>query len=205
MRIAQAFTDDDKEAKGDKIHIAHINLKNRQYKQSEEEKDWYDKAFGSRQNMMQFRYYFRPDDKQRKGKLDYYFDFQYKMFPELEGEFNRSDWVSKKFKMEEKELANGEEMFEIEFEYPYGTFSFEIKHCVKGKEESEIVDDDLIKITEKQEEYMVGSVEPDNPISMEELRKIHAEEEEENKQREQEARLAQKRLEEEKARLRYEQ
>jgi hypothetical protein len=43
------------------------------------------------------------------------------------------------------------------------------------------------------------------PISMDELRNMHAQEEEENKKREQEARLAQKRLEEEKARLRYEQ
>ena len=43
------------------------------------------------------------------------------------------------------------------------------------------------------------------PISMEKLREAHANEEEENKKREQEARLAQKRLEEEKARLRYEQ
>lgn len=40
---------------------------------------------------------------------------------------------------------------------------------------------------------------------MADLRELHAKEEEENKKREQEARLAQKRLEEEKARLRYEQ
>ena len=40
---------------------------------------------------------------------------------------------------------------------------------------------------------------------MEQLRQNHATEEEENKKREQEARLAQKRLEEEKVRLRYEQ
>ena len=40
---------------------------------------------------------------------------------------------------------------------------------------------------------------------MAELKEMHAQEEEDNKKREQEARLAQKRLEEEKARLRYEQ
>jgi hypothetical protein len=43
------------------------------------------------------------------------------------------------------------------------------------------------------------------PRSMDKLRQEHAEEEEENKKREIEARLAQKRLEEEKSRLRYEQ
>lgn len=42
------------------------------------------------------------------------------------------------------------------------------------------------------------------PISLAKLRMHHAEEEEENKRRETEARMAQKRLEEEKARLRYE-
>jgi len=47
--------------------------------------------------------------------------------------------------------------------------------------------------------------EPKHIKSMVELRQEHAQEEEENKKREQEARLAQKRLEEEKARLRYEQ
>lgn len=43
------------------------------------------------------------------------------------------------------------------------------------------------------------------PRSMDQLREEHAAEEEENKKREIEARLAQKRLEEEKSRLRYEQ
>jgi regulator of replication initiation timing len=43
------------------------------------------------------------------------------------------------------------------------------------------------------------------PRSMDQLRQEHQEEEEENKKREIEARLAQKRLEEEKSRLRYEQ
>ena len=43
------------------------------------------------------------------------------------------------------------------------------------------------------------------PKSMEQLQEEHAKEEQQNKLNEQEARLAQKRLEEEKARLRYEQ
>jgi hypothetical protein len=58
-------------------------------------------------------------------------------------------------------------------------------------------------LPDDEKEFCMILMEPE-PISMDELRNMHAQEEEENKKREQEARLAQKRLEEEKARLRYE-
>jgi hypothetical protein len=71
----------------------------------------------------------------------------------------------------------------------------------KGKKEEEL---DLKELPDSEKEFLIILKEPE-PVSMEQLRQDHANEEEENKKREQEARLAQKRLEEEKARLRYEQ
>ena len=62
---------------------------------------------------------------------------------------------------------------------------------------------DLKPIPEDEKNWSITK-EPE-PLSNAKLRQFHAEEEEENKRRETEARMAQKRLEEEKARLRYEQ
>lgn len=63
---------------------------------------------------------------------------------------------------------------------------------------------ELKDLPEQEKEFLKIIFEPE-PVSMDQLKQEHANEEEENKKREQEARLAQKRLEEEKARLRYEQ
>ena len=124
------------------------------------------------------------------------------MFPELEGEFSKQDYPpTKKIKIEPIEAADGALEYKFEFEYPYGTFDIELMTDLKGKPEEEL---DLKPIPPDEEQWFVTSFQPE-PISMEDLRQIHAQEEEENKKREQEARLAQKRLEEEKARLRYEQ
>jgi hypothetical protein len=71
----------------------------------------------------------------------------------------------------------------------------------KGQKKEEL---DPKPLPDDEKEFCMILFEPE-PISMDDLRNMHAQEEEENKKREQEARLAQKRLEEEKARLRYEQ
>jgi len=91
--------------------------------------------------------------------------------------------------------------YESEFEYPFGTFAIEIQFTSKGQKKEEL---DPKPLPDDEKEFVLILMEPE-PISMDELRNMHAQEEEENKKREQEARLAQKRLEEEKARLRYEQ
>ena len=124
------------------------------------------------------------------------------MFPELEGEFSREDYPpQKRVKLEATEVDNNVWEQELELEYPYGTFSFELFYDKKDKKEDDL---ELKPIPESEKECFYQILEP-KPISMDDLRNMHALEEEENKKREQEARLAQKRLEEEKARLRYEQ
>lgn len=76
-----------------------------------------------------------------------------------------------------------------------------MKHAPKNIKPEE---QDPKPLPDDEKEFCLIFYEP-TPISMDDLRNMHAQEEEENKKREQEARLAQKRLEEEKARLRYEQ
>jgi len=78
----------------------------------------------------------------------------------------------------------------------------DITYDNKGRPEADL---DLKNLPENENGFWYINKEPKNPMSMEELKVFHAKEEEENKKREQEARQAQKRLEEEKARLRYEQ
>ena len=149
---------------------------------------------------------FKPQNREilKKGKSDIWACIKYKMFPEIEGEFNRNDYkADDMIQIEGYEEENGNWEYESEFEYPYGTFSIEVKFTPKGQKKDEEGFDPK-PLPDDEKDFCVVTYEPE-PISMDELRNMHAAEEEENKKREQEARLAQKRLEEEKARLRYEQ
>lgn len=128
----------------------------------------------------------------------------YAIFPELAGEFRNHavDYPPvSQFKIDEREKELGVFVYEQEFEVPYGTFDIKLSYGLKDKPEGE---EDLKPLPESEKIIMVDKCEP-KPKSMEKLREEHAQEEEENKKREVEARLAQKRLEEEKSRLRYEQ
>jgi hypothetical protein len=80
-----------------------------------EEEDWYEKAFGLKQNMMTVRVKFLPQGALKKGnKQEVYAVIKYQMFDELKQEFSNS----KKYKEEMKHLL---EPIEVEggtaFEY----------------------------------------------------------------------------------------
>ena len=117
----------------------------------------------------------------------------------MEGEFNKADFPSKAKFLIDGEEKNGVYEYETEIEYPYGTYTLDVMYDVKGKPEEEL---ELKPLPDQEKEFMLVFQEP-VPMSMNEIRELHVKEEEENKRREQEARIAQKRLEEEKARLRY--
>lgn len=91
--------------------------------------------------------------------------------------------------------------YDHELELPYGKVGIKLKQAQKTKKDEDLT---FSEIPQDENEFFVHYVQP-KPISMNELRVIHNTEEAELKLREQEARLAQKRLEEEKTRLRYEQ
>jgi hypothetical protein len=71
-----------------------VFLKDRNKKQSHEEKDWYEKAFGAKQNMMIVRIIFKPLSREnlKKGKCDIWANIKYKMFAEMEGEFTKDQY-----------------------------------------------------------------------------------------------------------------
>jgi hypothetical protein len=91
--------------------------------------------------------------------------------------------------------------YDHELELPYGRVTIKAKQAVKTKKDEEPQFSD---IPADENEFFMHFIQP-KPISMNDLRGEHNKEEAELKLREQEARLAQKRLEEEKTRLRYEQ
>ena len=74
--------------------VVYIRLKDRSRKQTEEEKDWYEKAFGSKQNIMTSIIAFHPQvrDNLKKGRADIWAVVKYSMFPEMEGEFKKEDY-----------------------------------------------------------------------------------------------------------------
>lgn len=100
-------------------------LKDRSKKQSEEEKEWYERAFGAKQNIMVAKIVFKPQNKdylKKAGRSDVWANIKYKMFPEFEGEFNRNDYPDKMVKIEGYEEESGNMEYEAEFEYPFGQF-----------------------------------------------------------------------------------
>ena len=140
----------------------------------------------------------------KRGKNEVWAFMKYKMFQDLECEFPNHAVefpANQKFRIDEIQVEKDVYEYEHEFEVPYGTFDIEVKYGLRDKAPE---DQDLKPIPEADMKFLIDKCEP-IPMSMDELRDLHAKEEEENRKREQEARLAQKRLEEEKARLRYEQ
>lgn len=196
-RIGEVFND------GDKVVV---NLKNRAIKQTDDEEEWYEKAFGSKQNIMTIKIDFTPEVKDafKKGRNDIYAVIEYNMYDEMQGEFNKADYKVKenvkldsdKFEISPTDINY---MYNAKFEYPYGDIRIELMYDTAGKAEDEL---DLKPLPEEEKNRNI-SKDPE-PVSLAKLRQHHAEEEEENKRRENEARMAQKKLEEEKARLRYE-
>lgn len=163
---------------------------------------------------MSIRIMYAPMQEQmKKGKsFDLYARFKFNIFKELSGEFSAEEYPLEKDILVEATATRAgtgapEEAFQyqIEIEYPYGDYTIEYLIATKGKVpgDAEYDPKPLQDLDKDWNEFVKVKQEP-IPKSMDQLKKEHLEEEEENKKREQEARLAQKRLEEEKARLRYE-
>lgn len=84
-------------------------------------------------------------------------------------------------------------------ELPYGEFKASY-HFRNRQSDS----DEKLDLPEQQLEYLKARIEP-IPVSAEQQKSLDIAEEEENKRKEHEARMAQKKIEEEKARHKYEQ
>lgn len=98
-----------------------------------------------------------------------------------------------------EEIATNSYEYYTSFELPFGEFSAEAWQGIPGSP-----DDDLAVLPESERPFFKVIIEP-RPISLEKQKEADQKEEEENKAKEKEASDAQKRLEEEKAKLRFEQ
>ena len=82
------------EFKGGEVVV--VTLKNRSLEQTPDEEDWYEKAFGPKQNMMEVKIHVQPEkDHLRRKKNDLYAECKYEMFPEMAGEFKKEDHPEK--------------------------------------------------------------------------------------------------------------
>jgi len=76
-RIHEKFNDGD---------TCTVYLKNRSQKQGHDEKEWYEQAFGSKQNLMTITSFFQPQHTEmlkKPGKCDLYAVIKFKIFEEL--------------------------------------------------------------------------------------------------------------------------
>jgi hypothetical protein len=101
----------------DNDHVI-IHLKDRSKHSSEDEKEWYERAFGKKRNIMKFEARFVPMTQAswQKGSQDIYIHLKYRMFPEMYDEFNPrlyDEYRDVKIKMTAEE--NDNENYEYNF------------------------------------------------------------------------------------------
>lgn len=57
---------------------------------SPEAKEWYERAFGPKRNIMTFKTEFAPPEGKMKTSIDYFAEINYNMYPEMHQEFDPS-------------------------------------------------------------------------------------------------------------------
>ena len=120
------------------------------------------------------------------------------MYPEMQDEFDPEEYPQEEeIEMEEFEDENDNFEYEKEISLPYGQVDFTLRQSKKehGEDEEDITQD----ITNKKELDCVFTYFTPKPVSKEEQFQLDQEEEEDNKRKEHDARMAQKKREEDKA------
>ena len=182
--------------------IVHLKDKSRHF--TEDEKDWYERAFTKKRNIMSFSVRYGPfNDFTRRDQFDFFTHISYQMFPEMEDEFDRAKYQEDyTVHMKPEEDENDQLIYKYDVDLPYGEIKMQFFFTPKGKTE----DDEDFKMNElppKEQQYLRWYLEPE-PVSAEQQRLLDQQEEEENKRVEHETRMKQKALEEKKAREKYE-
>ena len=74
-----------------------------------------------------------------KGGSDIYAEIEYDMFEEMEGEFDRANFVLKETKkMTPSDYDNGKFLYDLTLDYPYGAFNVKLTYAKKVTKEDEI-------------------------------------------------------------------
>lgn len=147
---------------GDQVIIL---LKDRSKTPSEDERDWYERAFGKKRNMMNFTVRYVPlFDAGRRGLCDFFVKLHYKMFPEQADEFEPREYDKYRdilLKMTGEEDDNDNWIYKYQLELPYG----ELKYTFHFSNKSSNTDDKQ-DLPASQLEYLKARLEPE-PISHE--------------------------------------
>ena len=202
MRVKQEFEDGEQ---------CTVLLKDRSKKQTDNERLWYERAFGDKKNLMKVRFQFAP--QKNLSEAEYFTQFAFNMFKEMEDEFNRAEWPANQTLRLEQEFEYDEEdedsekrvyknIWSTELILPYGAIDAKLKFRPVDNHDAEDPNE-LLDPQGGNEKFFEVMYEP-KPISADEQHALDNAEEEANKKREHDARLAQKKLEEEKARIRVE-
>lgn len=99
-----------------------VHLKERSRPFTEDEKDWYERAFGKKRNMMAYSVRYGPFNEQsRKDQFDFFVKIQYHMFPEMADEFNPADYPEDyTVQLEGDDDENDQLLYKYDVELPYG-------------------------------------------------------------------------------------
>ena len=102
-----------------------MRLKDRNKTQDEDEKLWYERAFGPLRNMMKITLTFRPPpDKVQPGKLLFFAKVNYQMFPEMKMEFKEENYPqSHLYQIEEDNDDPDFPEYHLTLDVPYGSWS----------------------------------------------------------------------------------
>ena len=183
-----------------------MTLKDRQIEQTEDEELWYDRAFGPLRNIMRVKFHFNPppDAIGTGSKYEFQVKFKYTMFSELVEEFGTELYPAEQMVVLDEELDENDNLeWIIEKDIPYGEYTTKLLYKKLGTAEGE-EGHELKELPEGlDEKWFKASNEP-SPISEADQKKFDEEEEKQNKQKEQNARLAQKELESKKAQQKVE-
>jgi len=119
-----------------------IHLKDRTKHLTEDEKEWYERAFGKKRNTMRFEARFVPltQPSWQKGSQDIYLHLKYRMFPEMYDEFNPrqyDEFRDVKIKMNAEEDDNENFIYNFYKEFPYGDLEWEFLHRQKDNDHDE--------------------------------------------------------------------
>lgn len=170
-----------------------IHLKDRSKTLSEDEREWYERAFGKKRNMMSFEARYVPLTQQSwmKGSQDIYLHLKYKMYPEMFDEFNPrqyDEFRDVKIKMSAEEDDNENFFYKFKKEFPYGDLEWEYLHRQKDNDHDEF--QKLLTTNPHNNLDYIKATKKPTPVSADQQRLLDQAEEEENKKKEHEARMA---------------
>ena len=203
-----------------------VTLKDRFKTQYSEDREWYERAFGNKRNIMKIDLSFMPPPE-GLAELQFFAKINYAMFPEMkEQEFQQDEdyYLYSLNNMNEiapdmdpkKPLTlqdyipltgsigdNGVTEYNLELDLPYGEFTPHIFLLEANKNDSSEGAGEPQPIPQQFMDFFSATCIPE-PISREKQQQNDDMEEKENKEKEREARQAQKELEQRKARQKAE-